>query len=339
MPKLDLQHLPPIGSPLSGVAPAAADNTADHGDFAQVWRWKLTRPSNTGLRITESVASTATGTPPLVQIDTLANSTAIPLLVKSQGTEVFRVAAAGATATQMLFGVSYTGASPIISFQGDQDTGIDNPSSNKLSFVVGGGAAAQVDVNANLTLGGTTAPAASLGRGISLLNGTVPSADPTTAGCFVHSSTLGLVYRSSVSSEGSGQNNIIHNRTSNIVGAGTNYTLTTSWARIDFGTTDADLTLPTAGTYLLIAQVQYTPDASGASDSARFMLLNATDTLDIGTPRYGKGVASVPCTVVIIETVTVTAASKLIRIQAVNDTANRGVITSTGTTLHYVRLS
>lgn len=126
--------------------------------------------------------------------------------------------------------------------------------------------------------------------------------------------------------------------TNNIVGAGSNYTLTTSWARIDFGTTDADLTLPTAGTYLLIAQVQYTPDASGAADSVRFTLHNATDTLDIGTVRRASGVASAPCTVPIMETVTVAAASKVIRILAINDTANRGTITSTGTTLHYIRI-
>jgi hypothetical protein len=76
---------------LSGLTAATGSNTINNGDNPQVWNWSLSTASQVGFRFSENVASTATGTPVLFQVDTLAASTAIPLLVKNRGTEILRV--------------------------------------------------------------------------------------------------------------------------------------------------------------------------------------------------------------------------------------------------------
>ena len=79
------------GAALSGITAATAANTIANGDNAQVWQWALTTAGKFAFRFSESAASTAIGTAVLVHIDTLAASTIHPLMVKSRGTEVFRV--------------------------------------------------------------------------------------------------------------------------------------------------------------------------------------------------------------------------------------------------------
>lgn len=119
---------------LSSLTAATAGNTIANSDNAQVWQWQLTTAGKIAFNFAESTASTATGTAPLVQIDTLAASTAIPLLVKSRGTEVFRVA----SATAQILGTSGTAAAPIYSFAADTDTGIIRQSEDVLTIVAGG---------------------------------------------------------------------------------------------------------------------------------------------------------------------------------------------------------
>ena len=101
---------------------------------------------------------------------------------------------------------------------------------------------------------------------------------------------------------------------------------------------DNDITLPSAGTYLLIAQVAYIADSAGALDNVQLKLRNSTDSTDVGTTRSYAGFATISTLLQLTETVTVTAASKVIQIHAVNNTSARGVIDSVQTTLHYVRL-
>lgn len=75
------------GSPaLSAILAATAANTINSGDFAQVWNWSLTTASKSAFTFGENVASTATGTPLLLNINTLAASTAFPLQVTARGT-------------------------------------------------------------------------------------------------------------------------------------------------------------------------------------------------------------------------------------------------------------
>jgi hypothetical protein len=123
-----------------------------------------------------------------------------------------------------------------------------------------------------------------------------------------------------------------------VAGAGTDYTLTGATARVDFGTTDAEVTLPTAGTYLLIATVQMQGDASGAGDEVRIKLRNSTDGADVGIERsVTTHVASTFETCDLMELVTVTAA-KTIQLFAFNATSARGLILAAKTAIRYVRL-
>lgn len=127
--------------------------------------------------------------------------------------------------------------------------------------------------------------------------------------------------------------------TAKATGAGTDYTLTGSTARVDFGTTDVELTLPGAGTFLLIATVQLQADAAGAGDEVRLKLRQTTGTpADVGIERrvtMPANSALVP--VDLVETVTV-AASQTIQLWAHNASSARGVVLAVKTEAKQVRL-
>ena len=72
--------------PLSGLTNATGGNTiAANGDFNQIWKWSLTTNSGNALAITESAASSATSSS-LLNVATLAASTASPVTFTSRGT-------------------------------------------------------------------------------------------------------------------------------------------------------------------------------------------------------------------------------------------------------------
>lgn len=64
-------------------------------------------------------------------------------------------------------------------------------------------------------------------------------------------------------------------------GGTTDYTMTASYAKVDFGTTDLDVTLATEGTYLFIVQVLAINDASGANRQWELKLFNSTTASDV----------------------------------------------------------
>ncbi|MFA7662857.1 MAG: hypothetical protein WCX88_02980, partial [Patescibacteria group bacterium] len=70
---------------LSSVIAATDANSINNADNRQTWNWKLTTAANRGMIFGESTASTATGSPALVQIDTLGDSTAMPLHILNLG--------------------------------------------------------------------------------------------------------------------------------------------------------------------------------------------------------------------------------------------------------------
>ncbi|MFA5187826.1 MAG: hypothetical protein WC460_00505 [Patescibacteria group bacterium] len=99
---------------LSGITAATAGNSINNGDNAQVWNWSLTSLNKIGLKISENSASTATGTPALMEAKTLATSTATPLRVINQGTgPSFIVENADSDATPTLY-IEPAGALPIV---------------------------------------------------------------------------------------------------------------------------------------------------------------------------------------------------------------------------------
>ncbi len=124
------------GSVLSDLTAAVAGNEIENGNNAQSWRWKLTTDSRIAMRFTEDVASTAGGTSTIVQIDTIAASTAIPLLVKTRGAEVLRAPATGA---QILItsGVNGSVTVPNLAIR-NSDTGFFMPDGGTISITLGG---------------------------------------------------------------------------------------------------------------------------------------------------------------------------------------------------------
>ena len=178
----------------------------------------------------------------------------------------------------------------------------------------------------------------SLVGGAFFKNGTSASADPTNG--FVMNAASGeWIYRASASSEGAGQNNRVHNRGAEVVGSGTDYTLTASTALVDFGGTDPDInTLPSAGTYLITAIVTATAGAS-ASDTYVFKLYDATAAADIA--NSSQSISTPPASQkfqVVIQTVKAFTVASRIQLYGHNNTAARGTVNSTETKLVYVRL-
>lgn len=87
------------GVVLSAIGSAGAANTIANGDYAQVWQWDLTTAGKSAFTITENLASTATGTPVLLNINTLSGSSLNPLQVTAGGTaNGIRINSSGALA-------------------------------------------------------------------------------------------------------------------------------------------------------------------------------------------------------------------------------------------------
>lgn len=175
--------------------------------------------------------------------------------------------------------------------------------------------------------------------GAYFFDGTAPAADPATGFGF-WSQSGNLLYRSSAASEGSGQANHVHNRQDAVFGSGTDYTLTASTAAIDFGTTDPRITLPTEGTYEIIADVAYFTGTT-ASDSYRFKLRNETLSADLTGSDFETtqfGTTAVETTAHLVGTVSTGSPSNVIAIWGHNNTGARGTVRSARTRIRYVRL-
>lgn len=183
---------------------------------------------------------------------------------------------------------------------------------------------------------GVTSFATSLAKGLQIGGSTAPSADPSSSFA-IWADTGQFCYRTSAASEGAGQTNRVHNRTETVVGAGTAYSLTGSSAAVDFGTTDPSIALPTAGTYLLIAELHLTSNVGG--DEIHFKFRNTTDSSDVGSDRHlDAPVAGGHVLATMAETVTITA-TKTVALYAYNATAARGTVEAATTNIRYVRLS
>lgn len=173
--------------------------------------------------------------------------------------------------------------------------------------------------------------------GIYSIDGSGPIADPTT-GFSIWSAGAGMKYRTSVASEGAGQENFVHNRTGSTLGAGTDYTLTGSTAFVDFGTTDPKVTLPTDGTYLIWADVAVTAGGT-ANDDYRFKLRNETTSTDLsGSDQEITYLGAAQLGSVKMQTTTTASASNVIAVWGFNNTAARGTVNSARTRIGYVRL-
>lgn len=83
-------------SVLSNLTAAAATNSINNADHAQVWNWSLTTAAKSAFKFTENTASTnGTGSQYLVDIGTIANSTANPFRVQARGSDVINISRSG----------------------------------------------------------------------------------------------------------------------------------------------------------------------------------------------------------------------------------------------------
>jgi hypothetical protein len=106
--------------PISDLTGAIADNSISNGVFQQAWKWSLNGDGKAALSIGEDAPSMGgAGAQYLMNVGTLAGSTAIPFAVSSQGTEVFRV---DATRPQLLINGGSLNA-PAIAFLSDKGIG------------------------------------------------------------------------------------------------------------------------------------------------------------------------------------------------------------------------
>jgi len=298
--------------------------------------------------LTSGMMTSATGGLAVVTDDS-ATTFAYPVLYKKRGTTGDAAAAVtnnselGIISWQGWNGAAYATSAQIVA-RAAQNHSV-GASGGFLSFntTPNGSASASIRVlvssAGNLLVSNVLATEpASLVGGLVIKDGTAASADPTT-GSALWSIGGAFQYRTSGANDGSGATNHLHNRAAQQAGVGTDYTLTNSTAQVAFGTTNASVVLPTAGTYLIQANVSIINGAT-ADDIYDAKLRNTTDSSDVGVnKKVSGGPASGRVNIVLSELVTVAAASKVITIFAFNETAARGTVESTTTDIRYVRLS
>ena len=128
-------------------------------------------------------------------------------------------------------------------------------------------------------------------HGDHVLNGIALISDPA-AGTGIWGAA-GLKYRSSTAGEGDGQTNHVHNRFEETTAVGTVYTFTTSMAKVAFGTTSPEVTLPTAGTWLILARltIDYAT-ATTTNQTVTVKIRNVTDGADLGGSQFAMGLGT-----------------------------------------------
>ncbi len=125
---------------------------------------------------------------------------------------------------------------------------------------------------------------------------------------------------------------------SQIVGGTTDYTFTTSYAKVDFGTTDLEVTLA-AGTYLIIGKLEIVSTAAAAPDVFGLKLYDVTNGADIAGSEQNYTIPAsrrVPCN---IEAIATLAASTTVNVYGINATAARGTVAYQYSKLIYIKLA
>ena len=105
---------------LDAITAAGGANSINNGDNAQTWNWSLTTSSASAFKFTENTASTAAGTPFLLNVATLSTSTLNPFQVTAGGTAngvrvntsgVLSKIGTGSVNADALNGTAFTGTS------------------------------------------------------------------------------------------------------------------------------------------------------------------------------------------------------------------------------------
>jgi len=129
---------------------------------------------------------------------------------------------------------------------------------------------------------------------------------------------------------------------SQVTGAGTEYTLTGSYARVDFGTTDAQVTLSTAGTYLVTAIIGIANDSIySISAAVHFKFYNSTDSADVSNSERKQNIqAAVANGQIVLQNLITVNGSKTIQIYGTSPTASADVdVIAAETSISFVKLA
>jgi len=126
---------------------------------------------------------------------------------------------------------------------------------------------------------------------------------------------------------------------SQVTGAGTEYTLTGSYARVDFGTTDAQVTLSTAGTYLVTAIIGIANNSISAA--VHFKFYNSTDSADVSNSERKQNIqAAVANGQIVLQNLITVNGSKTIQIYGTSPTASADVdVIAAETSISFVKLA
>lgn len=126
------------------------------------------------------------------------------------------------------------------------------------------------------------------------------------------------------------------------LGGTTDYTMTNAYAKVDFGTADLEVTLPTAGTYLVHVIISGFNN-SGAAREWDFKLFNSTtaaDVLNSEQPRYVTVSGTVPLQNVLSSIVTTNTDTNLIQVYAqTGDATATQKLYYTWSKMIYIKLS
>ncbi len=135
--------------PLNSITAATGSNSINNGDFEQVWNWALTTAAKSAFTFSENAASTGgAGAQYLLDVGTIAASTANPIRIRAQGNNILTVTNVGVTTLQG----ADTGTGSAITLRGG----------NSSTAATAGGAA---------TLNGGTAGTSGTGGGVSVFGG------------------------------------------------------------------------------------------------------------------------------------------------------------------------
>lgn len=131
------------------------------------------------------------------------------------------------------------------------------------------------------------------------------------------------------------------NSNAEIVGGSSDYTMTASYAKVDFGATDLEATLATSGTYLFIVQVNGLQN-SGTPREWDLKLFNSTQGLDVANSESFHRVedSGLVHTISFFSVVTTSVSNDVIQLYAKSSSAaGTQSINFLGSKLIYVRLA
>ncbi len=134
------------------------------------------------------------------------------------------------------------------------------------------------------------------------------------------------------------------NSNSQVIGGTTDYSLTNSYAKVDFGTTDLDTPL-SAGTYLLMATVEVFSEITGGAhlDQAAFKLYDATNAADVVGSEQNTflnfDTINIRTTVLVLTAIVAISANTTFQLWGVNTDAARGTVSYQRSKLIAIKLA